>query len=112
MNSQIKPALLGLLFALPVAALPVTAFAQSAPSEPAPAAPDSHATQNLSGKVAAKSDTSLMIGSRTVSLNSATTFSKGGTAIGSGDVKVGDTVNVVTSDDGQVAVSVTVTTSS
>ena len=39
-------------------------------------------------------------------------FSRVGTSIGSGDVKVGDTVNVVTTDDGQVAVSVTVTTTS
>jgi len=112
MKSQLKPALLGILLALPVAALPVTSFAQTAPSDPAPAAPDNRVTKNVSGKVTAKSDASLMVGSRTVSLNSATTFSRGGTSIGSGDVKVGDTVNVVTTDDGQVAVSVSVTTSS
>jgi hypothetical protein len=108
MNSQLKPALLGLLLALPVAALPVTASAQSAP---APAAPETHVTKNISGKITAKSDTSLVVDSRTVSLNSATTYSKSGAAIGSGDIKVGDSVNVVTTDDGQVAVSVTVTTS-
>ena len=36
-------------------------------------------------------------------LNSATTYSRNGAAIGSADVKVGDKVNVVTSADGQEA---------
>ncbi len=112
MKSQLKPALFGILIASSVAALPVMTLAQSAPSDPATAVPDNRVTKNVSGKVTAKSDTSLTVGNRTVSLNSATTFSRVGTSIGSGDVKVGDTVNVVTTDDGQVAVSVTVTTTS
>lgn len=109
MKAQIKPALLGLVTAAAIA-LTATSYAQSNP--PAPSAPDSHVDRNLVGKVTAKSDTSLTVGSRTVLLNASTTFARNGTAIGSADVKVGDDVNIATTDDGQVALSVSVTSSS
>ena len=110
-----KPLQLGFLIASVMATLPVVTLAQppvADPSAPAVVKPDNKATKNLSGKVTAKSDTSLTIDGRTVTLTSATTCSKGGASLGSRDIKVGDMVNVVTSDDGQVAVSVEVTTSS
>ena len=64
--------------------------------------------KNVSGKVDAKTDTTLTVGGRVVSIGSSTTFSKAGASIGSGDIKVGNKVNIVTSEDGQVAVSVDV----
>ncbi len=105
-----NPALLGLALASALVALPVSARAES-PSQATPvvASPSSKPAQTVSGKVTARSDTSLTVGDRTVSLTIATAFTKGGAKIGSGDVKAGDTVNVVTTDDGQVAVSVDVT---
>lgn len=109
-----RPTMFGLLLAA-VLAVPVMATAQTAspdPSTAAPIKPDNRLTQNVSGKVQAKTDTTLTVDSRTITLTSATTYSKNGTAIGSGDVKVGDMVNIVTTDDGQVAVSVNVTVSS
>jgi hypothetical protein len=111
-NNPLKPALLGLLLTSAIIALPSVALAQAVPADPAAPAqvtPDNKLTKNISGKVTSKTETSLTVDGRTVSLSSATTFSaKGGSAIGSSDVKVGDNVNVVTSDDGQVAVSVDV----
>jgi hypothetical protein len=111
-NNPLKPTLLGLLLVSSTIALPSMALAQAAPADPAATAqvkPDNKLTKNISGKVAAKTETSLTVDGRTVSLSSATTFStKGGSAIGSADIKVGDSVNIVTSDDGQVAVSVDV----
>ena len=106
---------LGFLIASVMATLPMVTLAQTPAANPSAAAvakPDNKVTKNLSGKITAKSDSSLTVDGRTVSLTSATTCSKGGTSIGSGDIKPGDSVNVVTSDDGQVAVSVEVTTSS
>jgi hypothetical protein len=111
-NNPLKPTLLGLLLASAMVALPSVALAQAAPADPATPVqvnPDNKLTKNISGKVTSKTETSMTVDGRTVSLSSATTFStKGGSAIGSGDVKVGDNVNIVTSDDGQVAVSVDV----
>lgn len=115
-NKTLKPALLGLIIASALVAVPMVA--QSTPPDPStpstdPSAPpqikpDNKLTRNISGKVASKTDTSLTVDGRTVTLTSATTFSKGGASIGSGDVNVGDSINIVTTDDGQVAVSVTV----
>ena len=111
-NNPLKPALLGLLLTSAIIALPSVALAQAVPADPATPAqvkPDNKLTKNISGKVTSKTETSLTVDGRTVSLSSATTFSsKGGAAMGSSDVKVGDNVNIVTSDDGQVAVSVDV----
>ena len=87
---------------------PVLVIAQATP---APAAPDAKLSKNVSGKVEAKSDTTLTVSGRTVSTSSSTTFSKAGASIGSADIKVGDKVTIVTSDDGQVAVSVDVISS-
>lgn len=98
---------LGLLLASLLAALP--ALAQTTqPTTPAPAAPVVIVGKNVSGKVDAKTDTTLTVGGRLVSISSSTTFSKAGASIGSGDIKVGNKVNIVTSEDGQVAVSVDV----
>jgi hypothetical protein len=101
--------LLGLLLASAVAVVSVSA--QSAPVDPtAPVQvkPDNRLTRNISGKVAAKTASTLTVDGRTVTISSATTYARGNASIGSGDVKVGDTINIVTSDDGQVAVSVNV----
>jgi hypothetical protein len=109
---HLKPTLLGVFLAAAMATVPVVTFAQPTPADPsapAPVKPDNRLTKNISGKVAAKTDTTLTVDGRTISLTSATTFSKGGASIGSGDVKVGDSVNIVTTDDGQVAVSVDLT---
>lgn len=109
-NHTPKHILLGLIVASIVATTPIVALAQSAstdPTVPVPATPPG-ISRNISGKVTAKSDTSLTVSGRTVSFTSATTFSKGGASIGSGDVSVGDSVNIVTTDDGQVAVSVNI----
>jgi hypothetical protein len=73
-----------------------------------PVQPDARVSANVSGKVEAKSDTTLTVAGRIISLTSATTYSRNGASIGSGDVKVGYKVNVVTTDNGQVAVSVDV----
>lgn len=112
-NQYLKPTLLGVFLAAAMATVPLAALAQSAPADPSippvQVKPDNKLTRNISGKVAAKTDTTLTVDGRTVSLTSATTFSKGGASIGSGDVKVGDSVNIVTTDDGQVAVSVNLT---
>ena len=96
------------ILAAALLAVPGLAIAQT---NPAPAAPEAKLSKNVSGKVEAKSDTSLTVGGRTVSTSSATTFSKAGASIGSADIKVGDKVNIVTSDDGQVAVAVDVISS-
>ena len=102
-----KSPLSGLLLASLLAALP--ALAQTTqPTTPAPAAPVVVVGKNVSGKVDAKTDTTLTVGGRVVSIGSSTTFSKAGASIGSGDIKVGNKVNIVTSEDGQVAVSVDV----
>ena len=106
-----KPIFLGVILAAAIASSPLAVLAQSTstdPNAPVPASPDNRVTKNISGKVTAKSDTTLTVGSRTVVINSATTFARSGASIGSGDVKVGDAINVVTTDDGQVAVSVDV----
>jgi len=111
-NNTLKPALLGLIIASALVAVPMVAQTTPAdPSAPPQVKPDNKLTRNISGKVSAKTDTSLTVDGRTVSLTSATTFSKGGASIGSGDVSVGDSVNIVTTDDGQVAVSVNVVAS-
>jgi len=110
-TNHLKPALCGLLLASALA-FPLVASAQtSATVDPAAAAqlkPDNRMTRNITGKVAVKTDTTLTVDGRTVTLTSATTYAKNKAQIGSGDVKVGDTINIVTSDDGQVAVSVNV----
>ena len=108
-NRSLKPALLGLLLAS--AFTSVSLLAQSAPVDPtAPVQvkPDNRLTKNISGKLAAKTDTTLTVDGRTVTITSATTYAKGNASMGSSDLKVGDTINIVTSDDGQVAVSVNV----
>ena len=106
-----KSATLGLALALSLSALPALQ-AQSTqpttPTDPTPTAPDTKISANVSGKVEAKSDTTLTVGGRTISFTSATRFSQNGASIGSGDIKVGYKVNVVTTDNGQVAVSVDV----
>lgn len=112
----LRRALLGLLAASGLAVLASTVNAQPNPADPSvvpPATkPDNRLTTNISGKVTAKTDNTLTVDNRTVTLTGATTFSKNGASIGSGDVKVGDTINIVTTDDGQVAVSVNVLVSS
>lgn len=102
--------LLGALVASSLLALPVALLAQSTePTTPAPPVqPDTRISANVNGKVEAMSDTTLTVGGRTVSINSATRFSQNGASIGSGDIRVGYKVNVVTTDNGQVAVSVEV----
>jgi len=110
-NNYPKPIFLGVILAAAMATFPVATFAQANavdPSAPALVKPDNRLTKNLSGKVAAKTDTTLTVDGRTVSITSATTFHRSGASIGSGDVKVGDSINIVTTDDGQVAVSVDV----
>jgi hypothetical protein len=114
-TNLLKPAVLGLVLASALAGFTLRGQSSSTtpdPSAPPQVKPDNRLTRNISGKVAAKTDNSLTVDGRTVTLTSATTYSKGGTSIGSGDVNVGDTVNIVTTDDGQVAVSVNVTASS
>ncbi len=112
--NPLKPTLLGLisLFALAAGTLPAQSTTPVDPSAPVQVKPDNRLTRNISGKLQAKTDNSLTVDGRTVTTSGATTFSKNGTSIGSGDVKVGDTLNIVTTDDGQVAVSVNVTVSS
>ena len=108
-NHPLKPALLGVLLAS--ACVTVSLPAQSTPADPAmpvQVKPDNRLTKNISGKLAAKTDTTLTVDGRTVTITSATTYAKGNASIGSGDLKLGDTINIVTSDDGQVAVSVNV----
>ncbi len=113
-TNPLKPALLGLvsLFALTAGSLLAQSTTPVDPSAPPQVKPDNRLTRNISGKVAAKTDNSLTVDGRTVTTTSATTNSKNGTSIGSADEKVGDMVNIVTTDDGQVAVSVNVTVSS
>lgn len=116
-KNTLKPGWLGLIIASALAALPMISLAQPTPNDPSvvvpPAMkPDNRLTTNISGKVTAKTDNTLTVDNRTVTLTGATTFSKSGASIGSGDVKIGDTVNIVTTDDGQVAVSVNVLVSS
>jgi hypothetical protein len=99
------------LFAISLlAVLPLAARAQTTqPLTPnPPTQPDTKITANVSGKVEARTDTTLTVAGRTIALTSATTFSRSGASIGNADVKVGYTVNVVTTDNGQVAVSVDV----
>lgn len=107
-TNSLKLAVLGLGLAFSVAALPVARAQSTQPTTPTPVAPDTKISANVSGKVEARSDTTLTVGGRTISLTSATTFSHSGAAIGSADIKVGYKVNVVTTDNGQVAVSVDV----
>ena len=113
-TNPLKPALLGLvsLFVLSAGSLLAQSTTPVDPTAPIQVKPDNRLTKNISGKVSAKTDNSLTVDGRTVTTSGATTFSKNGTSIGSGDIKVGDTVNIVTTDDGQVAVSVNVTVSS
>ena len=114
-NHMLKSTGFACLLLSALAAVPLSALAQTTqPSTPAPMAPSADANKvnkNVSGKVEAKSDTTLTVSGRTVSTGSSTTFSKAGASIGSGDIKVGDKVNIVTSDDGKVAVSVDVISS-
>lgn len=112
-TNPLKPALFGLVSLFAVTAGSLAAQTSPSPDPSAPMVkPDNRLTKNISGKVAAKTDNSLTVDGRTVTTSGATTYSKNGTSIGSGDVKVGDTINIVTSDDGQVAVSVNVAVSS
>ena len=107
-TNSTRNSVLGLIVASTALALPWVMQAQSAPAPaPTPAQPAAPTT-NVSGKVEARTAHSLTIGGRTISLTSATTCSKANAMIGSADVKVGDKVNVVTPNDGQVAVSVSV----
>jgi hypothetical protein len=106
---SIKPSILGLVLASSLMAVPVARAQTTEPvSPPPPAQPDIRISANVSGKVEAKSDTTLTVGGRIISVNSATTYSRNGASIGSADVKIGYKVNVVTTDNGQVAVSVDV----
>ena len=110
-NNVLRP-LTAALLASAMAFTPIVALAQATdPAASAPTTPSVPVTVNVTGKVTAQTSTTLTVDGRTVTLTKATTFSRAGTAIGSGDVKVGDSVNIVTSDDGQVAVSVNVTAS-
>jgi hypothetical protein len=113
-TNSLKPALLGLvgLFALTSVSLLAQSTTPVDPSAPPQVKPDNRLTKNISGKLSAKTENSLTVDGRTVTTSGATTYSKNGTSIGSGDVNVGDTLNIVTTDDGQVAVSVNVTVSS
>ena len=107
-NSPLKRATLALALAFSVAAMPALRAQSTQPTTPNPVPADTKITANVSGKVEARSDTTLTVAGRTISLTSATTFSQNGAAIGSADIKVGYKVNVVTADNGQVAVSVDV----
>jgi hypothetical protein len=108
-HHPLKPALWGLLLASALTAVSVSAQSAAVdPAAPVQVKPDNRLTKNISGKLAAKTATTMTVDGRTVTITSATTYAKGSALIGSGDVKVGDTINIVTSDDGQVAVSVNV----
>ena len=80
-------------------------------AKPSPATEqaDIKPSTNVSGKVEARSDSSLTVAGHTISLKSSTTYSRAGASISGTDIKVGDMVNIVTSNDGQVAVSVSCT---
>jgi hypothetical protein len=109
-----KPTVFAFLLTAALAAAPLSAPAQTTPpSAPAVVAPppNTKVTNNVSGKIEARSDSTLTVSGRTVSISSSTTCSKSGASIGSSDLKVGDKVNIVTSDDGQVAVSIDVISS-
>ncbi|MDB6093558.1 MAG: hypothetical protein JWM32_1120 [Verrucomicrobia bacterium] len=113
-NKFIKSACLGLLSAAGLMLSPTFALGQTTqPTTPTPAAPmpDTRIGTNVSGKVEAKSTSTLTVAGRTITINSSTTFSRSGASIGSGDIKVGDKVNVVTTEGGQVATSVEVLSS-
>jgi|GEM_PF-1911786 len=103
--------LIAAVLATALLSLPARAAPAAAPAPAAPAVDAAKITKNVSGKVESKTDTTLTVGGRIVSISSSTTFAKAGAAIGSGDIKVGDKVNIVTSDDGQVAVTVDVISS-
>lgn len=113
---RFHPAVLGLLAAVVFGFVATSASAQSSSTDPAVTAPamkpDNRLTTNISGKVTAKTDNTLTVDNRTVTLTGATTYSRSGASIGSGDIRIGDTINIVTTDDGQVAVSVNVLASS
>src|ERR1041385_9076971 len=100
--NPLQPAVRSFALAAFLVALPMAVRAQSStpatPTDPGVTAPSSRIAQNVSGKVTAKSDTSITVGDRTVSINSATTYTRNGASIGSGDVKAGDMVNIVTTD--------------
>ena len=103
----VKDSALGLILVAFLVASPGIALAQAvaAPASP-PVKTATIPAPNVSGKVDSRSDRTLTVAGRTVSISSSTTFSKGGTSIGNADIKVGDKVNIVTTNDGQVAVSV------
>lgn len=108
-NNLLHSTSLGLFCAAALVAAPLAVSAQSTqPTTPQAPAPDTRVGTNVSGKVDAKTDSTMTVAGRTISLNSATTYSRNGASIGSGDVKVGYKVNVVTSENGQVAVAVDV----
>ena len=101
---------LGLILASLLVSPPLLAQAQAtAKSSPAIQQADIKPSTNVSGKVEARSDSSLTVSGHTISLKSSTTYSRDGAAISSADIKVGDMVNIVTTNDGQVAVSVSCT---
>lgn len=106
-TNSLRNSTLGLIVASTALAFPWVMQAQSVPG-PAPIPAQPAVPTNVSGRVDARTAHSLTIGGRTISITSATTFSKANAMIGSADVKVGDKVNVVTSNDSQVAVSVSV----
>jgi len=106
-NAKFTPTMLGLLLGTALAAAPLIARASSAPGEvPAVSADEAKAAKTFSGKVEAKSDTSLTVGGHTVKLTSATRFTKAGAPAACEDAKLGVQVNVTTSDDGETATAV------
>lgn len=105
----LNPTLVALVAGAAFIALPLTAPGQSTePTTPRAPAPDTRPSTNVIGKVESISDSTLTVAGRTVAINSSTTYSRAGASIGSGDIKVGYKVNVVTTENGQVAVAVDV----
>ena len=91
-----------------VAPLALSAAPQEKPSSTPTAVADA---RTVTGKITAKSDTSLSIGDTKISLTTTTNFTKGGAAIKLEDINVGDQVRVTTSaGDPLQAVAVEVVT--
>ncbi|HNC24521.1 MAG TPA: DUF5666 domain-containing protein [Opitutaceae bacterium] len=107
---KITSSLLGLLLGASVLAAPLAACARQ-PENPVPSASeDTKAAKTVTGKVDAKSDSSLSVGGRELKLTATTTYTKSGAPASSADVKVGDRVTVTVADDGVTALAVDVAT--
>lgn len=105
---KITSSLLGLLLGASLLAAPLTACARQPENPAASAGDDAKAAKTVTGKVDAKSDTSISVGGRELKLTAATAYTKGGAPASGADVKVGDRVTVTVGDDGFTAVAVDV----